>query len=422
MKLSRNVLALALSSTLLFSACSGSDEPEESNDTPSAATEESAESDSGADDEGATSDAGTGGDSAEATGDAAGEATESTGDAAGSTGDAAESTDDAAAGTAGPGGDAAESTAGAESDDDESTDDGVVTAPAAGAGAISVEEAEEIASGLLRDAANSQNADAEEAAELNEAAFSGSELRAAVAATSLRDSGINPVIDYHPSGVNILAISRDDGQMPAHMVAQTVPESGVPELHLITQEQEGGDWKIAWSAPMLAGTEVGTFNPRSEGSAIIREGKGQLSNYPSYVVDMLFDILDYPFADERPDFRTNDYGPQVRAAAEDQAASVSEQATLTQEHSLRSGTLRTIELEDGSAIMFPVLERKTTFDVLDGMILQPPTVFAHFAGSDDITTSADMTTLVFLAVHIRADGGDPQVIAAREQVVGANRN
>ncbi|USQ79323.1 hypothetical protein NF556_17185 [Ornithinimicrobium faecis] len=412
MKLPRTALALALSSSLLLAACSGSDEPEESTDTSSTAADASPDA------------ADTTGDAGESTGDAGestGDAGESTGDAAGSTGDAAESTGDASESTgdaAGSTGDAGDSTA-APGEDSE-TDDAVITAPAAGAGVLSVEEGEEIASQLMREAADSQNADAEEAAELNESAFSGSELRAAVAATSLRDIGITPVIDYHPTSPNVLAISREDGEFPAYMVVQSVPESGLPELHLMVQEEDGGDWKIGWSAPMLAGTEIGTFDPRSEGSTVIRDGKAGLTNYPSYVVDMLFQILDYPFADERPDFRTNNYGPQVRAAAEEQAASVAEQATLTQDHSLRSGTLRTIELADGSAIMFPVLERKSTFDVLDGMILEPSSAFAHFAEDDTITDSAEMTTLVFLAVHVRADGGDPEVIAAREQVVGAN--
>lgn len=395
MKLPRTALALALSSSLLLAACSGSDEPEESTETSSTAADASPDT----------------GDTGESTGDVG----ESTGDVSESTGDAGDSTGDAAETT----GDAGESTAAPGEDEDASTDDAVITAPADGAGVISVEEGEEIARQLMRHAADSQNADAEEAAELNEAAFVGSELRAAVAATSLRDIGITPVIDYHPTSPNVLAISREDGEFPAYMVVQSVPESGLPELHLMVQEQDGADWRIGWSAPMLAGTEIGAFDPRSEGSTVIRDGKAGLSNYPSYVVDLLFQILDYPFDDERPDFRTNNYGPQVRAAAEEQAASVSEQATLTQEHSLRSGTLRTIELADGSAIMFPVLERKSTFDVLDGMILEPPAAFVHFAEDDTITDSAEMTSLVFLAVHVRADGGDPEVIAAREQVVGA---
>ncbi len=395
MKLSRTALALALSSSLLLAACSGAEEPEESTETTSASDASAADGAAGTSAETVDADAVTATD-----GDGDTDA-----DAASDTGEAALNPSDETESTAAPA---------------EEADDGVVTAPPEGSGVIPVEEAEEVAAQLMRQAADSQNADPEEAATLNEATFVGSELRAAVAATSLREIGVEPVIDYHPTGANVLAISRDDGQSPAFMVVQTVPESGLPELHLMTSQDGGENWKIGWSAPMLAGTEVGTFAPRSEGSPVIREGKASLSNYPSYVVDMLFQILDYPFDDERPDFRTNNYGPQVRKATEEQAAAVSEQATLTREHSLRTNTLRTIELADGSALTFPVLERKSTFDVKDGMILEPSAVFTHFAGDDTITDSAEMTTLVFLAVHIRADGGDPEVIAAREQVVGAN--
>ncbi|MCK0112357.1 hypothetical protein MWU75_09435 [Ornithinimicrobium sp. F0845] len=386
MKLSHAALSLALTSSLLLAACSGSEEPEETTDATSATAEDSAET--------------TDGDSAEATGDAS----TATGDAATSTGDAATATGDAAPTTAGPG---------------ESADDGTVTAPADGVGVISVEEAEEVAGTLLQQAAQSQNADPEEAAELNESTFVGSELRAATAATELREVGLEPVIDYHPYEVNVLSISREDGESPAYMVVQTVPESGLPELHLIVSEDDGANWLIGWSAPMLAGTEVPSFDPRSEGSPVLREGKGDLQWSPSQVVDQLFLILDYPFADDRPDFRTNDYGPQVRQAAEEQAAAVADQATLTQEHDLRSGTMRTIELADGSAITFPVLRRTSTFDVRSGTYLEAPTAFAHFAGADVINNSATMTTDVFLAVHIKTDG-DPVVIAAREQVIGAS--
>jgi len=374
MKLTRAALALALSSSLVLSACSGTDEGDEAT-TPA-----------------------TSGDSSSATAGDEGDATSATGDATSATGDATTATGDAAT----------------------STDDGKVTAPPDGVAVISVEQAEEVAARLIKQAADSQNADIDEAMEINEETFVGSELRAANAATELREVGLKPVIDYHPWGTNVLAISRDDGESPAYMVVQSVPESGLPELHLIVSEDDGENWLIGWSAPMLAGTEVGTFDPRSEGSTVLRDSAGELSMSPSQAVDRLFEILDYPFAEERPDFRTNDYGPQVRKATEAQASSVSEQATLSSEHDLRSGTLRTIELADGSAITFPVLERTSTFDVKDGMILKPPTAFAHLAGDDTLTNSAELRTLVFLAVHIRTDGGAPEVIAAREQVFEAS--
>lgn len=398
MKLSHALLSVALSSSLLLAACSGTEEPEEGTDTtPSSSQDAAGDAATDGDDTGATSD----GDAAGTT--AGGDTASETGDAASSTGEAVAATSDGSNATSGPG---------------QSADDGTVTAPAAGAGVITLDEAQEVAATLLKQAADSQNADPEEAAKLNKKTFVGSELRAAEAATDLREVGLQPVIDYHPYDVNVLSISREDEQSPAYIVAQSVPETGLPELHLLVSEDDGKNWRIGWSAPMLAGTEVPTFDPRGEGSPVLREGKGDLKWSPSQVVDQLFLILDYPFGDDRPDFRTNDYGPQVRKAAQQQAADVSDQATLTQEHFLRSGTLRTIELADGSALTFPVLRRVSTFDVKSGTYLEAPTAFAYFAGADTINNSAKMTTDVFLAVHIKTNG-DPEVIAAREQVVGA---
>lgn len=49
-----------------------------------------------------------------------------------------------------------------------------------------------------------------------------------------------------------------------------------------------------------------------------------------------------------------------------------EQASFRQTHAVRENALNTIELADGSALTFAVLDRRSTFRVRDGMELSPP--------------------------------------------------
>jgi hypothetical protein len=78
-----------------------------------------------------------------------------------------------------------------------------------------------------------------------------------------------------------------------------------------------------------------------------------------------------------------------------------------------------MELEDGSAMTFAVLDRTSVFDVYDGMELTPPDSFWYFTRDRSITEQAEMRTSVFVALHIPEDG-DPALISAREQAVDAS--
>lgn len=410
MKLSSAALSVALSSVLVLTACSGTDDNENGAEEGTSATADT--------NEGGTNAADSTGDAAGETGAAGDDADETTeGDDAGET-TGADDADDAEQ-TAG--GDDAEQTA--DGADEEGADDDVITRPADGAGVISTDEAEEIVDDLLGHAADSLEADPEEALELNERAFAGSDLRAANQAVDLRDLGHEPSVSYEPEDANVLAISRDDDSPRGYIVAQTVPESGVPELHLIASQQRGAEWRIVWSAPMLPETEVNTFDSRSEGSPVLRSGRGDLRNAPGAAVDQLLEVMEYPQVDDPPRIKSNGFAPAIRQAIEEQTWAVDEQATLEQDYSLREGSLRPIEFADGSAMIFPVLERTSTFHVRDGMLLDPSAEFTHYTGVSSVENSAEVDSLIFVAMHVQNDEDTRhEVIAAREQIVGARGN
>ncbi len=335
-------------------------------------------------------------------------------DSATSTTDLADGTADAAQGTS----DGAESTA-------EATDDGsTVTAAPVGEAVVSIEEADALAVQFLSRAVRAGQSDGEEARSDITLAYRGPAREAAFTADLLEPVTGNPPsrnLREDPVEPTVLAISRADGGSPDAILAQTVDEDGLPSLHVLARPTDLEEYRIVWSAPMLPGTEVGTFDRRSVGSPVLREGAGDFVTSPGTALNELADYIDFP-PSGAPDVRTNGYAPLVRQNASEQAAAVATQATFSESNELMPGTTITFTQEDGSAISFAVLERESVFDVGEGMELIPPDVFTELAGDSSITQSATLNTYVFVAMQIPADEGEPEMIAAREQIVSASGN
>lgn len=335
-------------------------------------------------------------------------------DSATSTSDLAEGTADTAEGTS----DAAGSTA------DATSDGSTVTAAPAGEAVVSIEEADALAVQFLSRAVRAGQSDGEQARVDITNAFRGPAREAAFTADALEPvTGTPPSRDLREDPVEptVLAISRDDGGSPDVILTQTVDDDGLPSLHVLARPADLEDYRIVWSAPMLPGTEVGTFDRRSIGSPVLREGAGDFATSPGTAFSDLAEYIDYP-PSGAADVRTNGYAPLVRQNASEQASAVSTQATFSESNELMPGTTITLTQEDGSAISFAVLERESVFDVRDGMELIPPDAFVELAGDSSITDSATLSTYVFAAMRIPADEGEPEMIAAREQIVSASGN
>ncbi|WP_153397349.1 hypothetical protein [Ornithinicoccus halotolerans] len=384
MRVPRPALALALASALVLSACSGDSE--------------------GADSEPAGADAATS-----------------------TAGVGAESTEDGSTEGAGGAEDAAETTAPGQEQ----------AATAAGesqpSGVVSVEESEQIASDVLTMAVRSTKRNGDKALGDIKRAYSGPDRRAHEVAEDLEDvTGRPPKVERHlgrnPLQPTVLAVSQDDEKYPQYILAQAVPEwagSDVPELYLLVRPKEGADFKIRWSAPMLPGTEVGLFERRSTGSPVLRnrsQAKEALAQRPTSVLNELADYVGHPPSEGKVSIRTNGYAPEVRRNAREQASDISASADFMQTDELLPDALHTLQLADGSAMSFAVMERTAHFHVRDGHTLVPPDTFAHLAGDDALGAEATMTALVFVAVRVPAADEDrpPAVIAAREQVVAAS--
>lgn len=379
MKFSRITLAAALSAGLVLTACSDEDPAASPSGEPAVTTDDAA-----------------------ATEDAA------VTDGAATTGDAADSTADPAA-----------STAGADEDDTVAMSTDGATA------AISLEEAEEVAETVLTRRAQADQGDGEDIVDHQRMSMMGSARQAHVAADQLEPVFGAPEevdLEENPVEPNVLAISRDDGELPLFILVQTVPANGLPVLHLLeSRTGENQHFRIIWEAPMRPGTEVPSFDRRSQGTPVLRSGQGDLLTEPGEMLKSFASYTSYPAPEEVPHFRTHGYSPEVRRAAQEQADQVSGLASLRERNWVVSEDIKTLRFEDGSAFVMGTLLRDTHFDVNSDSELNPPESFRVFQDSAVLTDEATMRTLVFLGLRAPAEDADfpPEVIAVREQMVDA---
>lgn len=385
MKFSRSTLAVALSSALILSACSGDGdvvEPTTATDVDTDGADTTAASDDGA------------------TSTAAGEDASST---------TAPDGTDTAAGTGGPGDDAASTTA-------------VMTTDEEGA-VLSLEEAEEAAGTILAARVEADQGDGDDVRDAQRMSMMGNVRKAHEAADQLESvTGEPPEVEVEDLEPNVLAISRDDGELPMFLLVQTVPEEGMPLLHLLeSRTGETKDFRISWEAPMLPGTEVPSFDRRSLGTPVLRTGQGDLADVPRDLLKELAAMVSYPQPDEDARIRTNGYAPSVRSAARDQADTVAGQARLLEKNWLVSDDTKTLLFEDGTAFVMGTLLRDTQFRVDSGSTLTPTESFRVFQDSSSLSEEAVLRTTVFVGLHAPTADADfaPEMIAAREQLVDA---
>lgn len=387
MKFSRTTLSATLCSALVLSACTGEDPADGPGDDPVAQT--------------STEEAGTG-DDAEGTADDI---------------SLASAADDA--GTTTAAGDDANSTADAE----ESTEVAMATEEITAA--ITLEEAEEAAQTVLTARFQADQGDGDDIKDHQRSSMMGSVRQAHEAADQLEPVQGDPPqvdLDQDPVEPNVLAISKDDGELPMFLLVQTVPEDEVPLLHLLeSRTGDTADFRISWEALMLPGTELPTFDRRSVGSPVLRSGSGELTMAPRDLLKSVASYISYPQPEDIPDYRTHGYAPAVRRAAQEQADAVSGLATLREKNWLISDDTKTLLFDDGSAFVMGTLLRDTQFRVAGGSELNPPDAFRVFQDSPVLTGEAVLRTMVFIGMRAPSEDVEfkPEMIAAREQLVDA---
>lgn len=400
MKSSRLTLVAAVSSALVLTACTDAQTSDPGSSSTTAGSSQTTES--------STTDAAPATDAAETS------ASTPDGSASTESADAAGSTEDGTGTTAAAGAD--DESATAEMTTDEAT------------AAVSVEEAEAVAAGLLEARRVAlKTSDTATFQESADAAMAGS-ARQVISGSRTLESVFGKTADAELSQApepNVLSISREDGEGAAYLLVQTVPDpESAPWLHLMSSPSgEAADFRIVWEAPMLPGTEIPAFDRRSVGTPVLRSGQGELRDAPRDTIKALAAWISWPLPDDdtNPGIRTHGYVPAVRDAAEAQAAAVAEQARLREKNWLVSDDTTTLMFEDGTALVVGSILRDTTFTVNAGSTLTPPDSFRVLAGDDSISEEAVLRTMVFVAMRVPSEEIDfkPEMLAAQEQLVDA---
>lgn len=292
-------------------------------------------------------------------------------------------------------------------------------------GAVALEDLQPRVNSLLETAGDSRAVGGSEARDLRNEAFGRTMRFVTLGEEEVREADVSgatydPFVD--PADGNVLAISSADGEVPWYSLVQTVPGGGAtPVLTLVrgSDEDDVEDSVISWSAQMLPGTEVGTFAPRGQGSALLRDPEDTgLSAQPQEVLEGFVGYLDYPDSGSF-DLGTNGYAPQVRGNAEAQAQEVAGEASLEITNEIEQDSVTTLELADGSALTFAAIDRTARFAVNEGSILTPPDTVSAFIPEGELTEYAEVDSIVLAAIRIPADEGRPELIAVAEQVIGA---
>lgn len=290
--------------------------------------------------------------------------------------------------------------------------------------AVAPQQVQSVATRAISRAGDATRAGGADSRKARRAAFTGPALRAADADAKLAD--VSPQLaPPNPALTNRqptpLAVTQ--GKPPSLLLVQTGAGDGdLPQLQLLESAPTGGSWKVAEAATMLPGASVQPFPALAKGTPTLapRQESG-LAVAPADLVRGYAKSLAHP-SKPVPDrsWIGDDFAARVRQSAREQASATEAYASFTQRHEVLPDATHVIRQQDGSALVFAVLERTDTFDVAKHRVLNAPKEFTAFVPKQDrINKRARMTTLEFLVFQVPRGTGKASLVAASEHLVGA---
>ena len=204
------------------------------------------------------------------------------------------------------------------------------------------------------------------------------------------------------------------------MVAQTVAAEGsLPILHLLMSPDAFTPYRITASATMMPASTVKPFDPLSQGSPLVTDGKGlavsDAALLKAYAESMAFPVKKV----KAPPFADDPFSSQVRVRAAAVAKSVVTQAKFSQVHKVVPNSVYAVRQAGGDALVFGVIERTDSFAVKSGQAVNTVAnkAFVLLTGKKKVTKSASITTLEFVVFSVPRETGRATLVAAGEQVV-----
>lgn len=296
--------------------------------------------------------------------------------------------------------------------------------PSGPAPVVSPERVQSVATEAVSRAGDAVRASGPDARAARQEAYTGPALRAVTADAKL--AHVSPTLAPDNPALSSrqptpLAVSQ--GSAPGLLVLQSgAGQDDLPRLQLVRSDPSGKNWKIAEAATMLPGTEVAPFAALADGSPTPpADQRSGLSVAPDELLQRYAASLAYPRKTVNdPPFTDDDFASRVRESARAQANETEAYAKFRQEHRVLPEATHVVKQQDGSALVFAVLERTDTFTLADDRTLNAPEAFTAFEPKQDrINDRAQMTTLEFLVLQVPRGTGRASVIAASEHLVGA---
>lgn len=296
--------------------------------------------------------------------------------------------------------------------------------PRAEEGALDAAQARTIAARVVASAVTADSMPTSAGDAARRTAYSGDALAAASADARLAATGdakktADRALTATPPVV--LAVSRGL-PYPRSMIVQTTrAKSGLPVLSLLTTPDVRTPYRIAISAPMLAGASVKGFDPLTRGSEGVGTGAG-LAVAPATLTTTYAASLAFPVPTAKgpsPFVPDDSFAQGVRASAANQNKSMDGRGTFTQVHTAKAvvGGLRVAG--GAGALVFTAMDREDIFLNRTAGTLTPSKPFTALTGLTSVTSEADLSTLEIVVFFI-PDSGQAVTVAADEHLYDAS--
>jgi hypothetical protein len=284
---------------------------------------------------------------------------------------------------------------------------------------IAPQRAQAIAARVLDKADQAAAAGPAEAKALRAEALTGGALAVADAASRLEAQAPRttaPLTRTDPP--KVLAVSRGTG-WPRVMLVQTTTQDGAAVLNLLTSADARTPFRLSAAARMHPGATVAALDPLGKGSRLVTDAS-QLAVTPDALLQQYAASLAFPRPTAAKDVDTTDpFSTAVRANAAAQAKSFGTLAALTQEHVVHPKDTVAIELRDGGALVFALMERTDSITLKPGgKSLTPSAEFQRLVGKKTLAKSAELRSYESVVFTVPTQGR-ASVVAADEVLFSA---
>jgi hypothetical protein len=285
---------------------------------------------------------------------------------------------------------------------------------------VAPQTAEAIATRVLAQADEAAAAQPAQANQLRARALTGAALAVADAASRL-GAGTPPATAplTRTEAPKVLAISRGTA-WPRAILVQTSTQDGAAVLNLLTSPDAQTPFRLSAAARMHPGASVAALDPLGQGSRLVTD-ESKVAVAPNALLEEYAASLAFPKPAAAKDVDTGDpFSVAVRANAAAQAKSFGKLATLTQRHVVQPQDTVAIELRDGGALVFALMERTDTITRRPGAKPLVPTNpdFKRLVPKKEITTSAELKSYETVVFTVPAQGR-ASVVAADEVLFSA---